>query len=275
MNTKVAVVTGGASGIGYALAQRFLADGMSVVIGDVEQGALEAAVTRLGAAAHGMTVDVADRSSVDALRDYACALFGRVDVVCNNAGIGGGDSRAWEMPSSAWDRVMAVNFGGVLNGVRSFLPLLLEQRGGHVVNTASMAGLIAGPQMAAYNVSKSAVVALSETLFHDLRELDVGVGVSVLCPGFVATNIIDSHRNWPAEAGPPPDDVSAHDPARRAELRALLAGGMQPAEVATHVIDAISQNRLWVLPSPQMRPLVTERADQIVTARNPDTSPYL
>jgi len=201
---RVAVVTGAASGIGLALSRRYAAEGMSVVLADMEGPALEAAAAELsgrGARVRAVVTDVSDADQVDALRDAALAAFGAVHVVCNNAGVGGPHGPLWEISRGDVEWVLGVNTGGVLNGIRSFVPVLLEQDAGHVVNTASIFGVFAGT-LGIYGPSKHTVVALSEALHLQLREVGARVGVSVLCPGAVATRIATSARNRPASAGP-------------------------------------------------------------------------
>ena len=196
---KVAVITGGASGIGRAVADRAAGEGMRIVLGDVEEGPLKEAVddlTSSGAEALGVVTDVADGASVRNLRDAALDRFGAVHLVHNNAGIGLGGP-IWEVSEADWRWILGVNLWGVIHGVRTFTPLLIEQGEGHIVNTASIAGLIAAPFLGPYNATKQAVVAISETLFKDLQSVGAPVGVSVLCPGFVQTRIAESERNRP------------------------------------------------------------------------------
>ena len=242
---KVAVVTGGASGIGLALARRFAAEGMRIVLGDVEAPALEDAVAKLrsdGTEVIGVVTDVSDAEQVQALADAAVAEFGAIHVACNNAGVGGG-GLSWEEPLSTWQWVLGVNLWGVIHGVHSFVPVLMRQESAHIVNTASVAGLTAAPFMGPYNASKHAVVAISETLHHELAMTAPQVKVSVLCPGWVNTNIADSARNRP-----PSLTVEGADPAVGAEiLRGFLEQGMAPDDVAAKVLDAISNEQFWVL----------------------------
>src|SRR4051794_21276914 len=170
LNGRVAVVTGGASGIGFALASAFAAEGMKVVLGDIEAPALDDAVAKLessGAEAIGVRTDVSDDASVAALAAAAVDRFGAIHIACNNAGVGGG-GLSWEAPLSTWEWVLGVNMWGVIHGIRAFVPILMEQDEAHIVNTASIAGLAAGPFMGPYNASKHAVVALSETLYHEM-----------------------------------------------------------------------------------------------------------
>jgi len=196
---RVAVVTGGASGIGFSLASAFAAEGMKVVLGDIEAPALDDAVGKLessGAEVIGVVTDVSDGVQVQALADAAVARFGAIHIACNNAGVGAG-GLSWEAPLSTWEWVLGVNLWGVIHGLRAFVPILMQQPQGYVVNTASVAGLVAGPLMAPYNASKHAVVALSETLHHEMAMMAPHVKVSVLCPGWVRTRIADSARNRP------------------------------------------------------------------------------
>jgi len=245
LNGKVAVVTGGASGIGLSLARQFLAAGMSVMIGDVEAAALERAVADLkaeGGEVEGTVTDVTDPAQMDALADAVVARFGAVHVVCLNAGVGGG-GLSWEMPLSTWEWVLGVNMWGVIHGIRAFVPRLVAQGEGYVVNTASVAGLVAAPFMSAYNASKSAVVAISETLYHELAMTAPGVHVSVLCPGWVKTNIADAARNRPAHL----QTDNAADGATGDILRGFLENGMDPDDVAAQVLDAIRNEKFWIL----------------------------
>jgi NAD(P)-dependent dehydrogenase (short-subunit alcohol dehydrogenase family) len=245
LHGKVAVVTGGASGIGYALARRFGSEGARVVIGDVEAAALDRAVSELrasGADVEGVVTDVTDPAQMQALADAAVSRFGGVHVFCNNAGVGGG-GLSWEMPLSTWEWVIGVNLWGVIHGVRTFVPLLMRQTEAHIVNTASVAGLVAAPFMGPYNASKHAVVAISETLHHELAMSAPQVKVSVLCPGWVNTKIADSARNRPRhlQEGAAPDADAA------ALLRGFIEQGMPPDEVAAKVLDAMREERFWIL----------------------------
>lgn len=245
LHGKVAVVTGGASGIGNALARRFASEGARVVIGDVEAAALERAVSELrasGADIEGVVTDVTDPAQMQALGDAAVTAFGGVHVFCNNAGVGGG-GLSWEMPLSTWEWVIGVNLWGVIHGVRTFVPLLMQQTEAHIVNTASVAGLVAAPFMGPYNASKHAVVAISETLHHELAMSAPQVKVSVLCPGWVNTKIAESARNRPEHL----KDGAAPDADAAALLRGFLEQGMPPDEVASKVLDAMREERFWIL----------------------------
>lgn len=265
---QVAVVTGGASGIGRALAERFARDGLNLVLADVEDDALAQAADEVGAA-HGVDVlpvrtDVSKEAEVQALVGATLERFGAVHVVCNNAGVGGGGD-PWFGPLAAWEWVMGVNFWGVVHGCRAFLPHLVG--GGHLVNTASIAGLMPGFGPA-YDASKHAVVALSESLFTTMQVAEVPVGVSVLCPGWVSTRILDADRNWPAELGERPPD----DPTRaitEGYVRRAIEEGSTPAFIADAVAEAVTAGRFWVLPHQEFLDLAIRRWDLIAERADP------
>jgi NAD(P)-dependent dehydrogenase (short-subunit alcohol dehydrogenase family) len=265
---KVAVVTGAASGIGRALADRFAAEGMRVCLADVERGALARAAGELAAAAAevlAVPTDVARAEEVEALRDRVLERFGAVHVVCNNAGVSLGGA-VWEASLADWRWVLGVNLWGVIHGVGTFVPMLLAQgEEGHVVNTASMAGLTSPAGGGAYNVSKHAVVALSETLHRDLAARGARVRVSLLCPSWVDTRILESARNRPAE----PEGAPRAAPAASEEARRLLAAGMAPARVAERVVDAIEAERFYVITHPDQKPRVRARLEDVLAERDP------
>jgi NAD(P)-dependent dehydrogenase (short-subunit alcohol dehydrogenase family) len=246
LDGRVAVVTGGASGIGLALARTFASQGMRVVLGDVEVPALEAAVKELeggGATVHAVPTDVTDADQVEALARAAEQQFGAIHIACNNAGVGAG-GLSWQAPLETWQWVIGVNLWGVVHGVRAFVPRIIEQDAGHVVNTASVAGLVAAPFMGPYNASKHAVVAISETLHHELAMMAPHVKVSVLCPGWVNTRIGESERNRPSDLV---IERSSEESAMQDALRGFLAGGLDPMVVAARVLDAVQTDRFWVL----------------------------
>jgi NAD(P)-dependent dehydrogenase (short-subunit alcohol dehydrogenase family) len=268
---KVAVVTGAASGIGFALAERFARDGLSVVLADVEEGALASAADRIGALgveALAVRTDVSDVAAVEALAAAAVDRFGAVHVVCNNAGVAS-LADPWFGPLSAWTWVLGVNLWGVVHGIRAFLPILAEQGEGHIVNTASILGLMPSANPS-YDASKHAVVALSEDLFKMTKLVGLPIGVSVLCPGWVTTGIWDAERNWPGRLGETPPPSLASTVMRPHNLRANDAG-MRPAAVADLVADAIVADRFWVLPHPEFVALAVRRWQSIAEGRNPDT----
>jgi NAD(P)-dependent dehydrogenase (short-subunit alcohol dehydrogenase family) len=271
LNGRVAVVTGGASGIGFGLASAFAAEGMKVVIGDIEAAALDDAVAKLeaaGAEAIGVRTDVSDDASVAALAAAAVDRFGAIHVACNNAGVGGG-GLSWEMPLSTWEWVLGVNMWGVIHGIRAFVPILMQQEEAHLVNTASIAGLVAGPIMGPYNASKHAVVALSETLYHEMALMAPQVKVSVLCPGWVKTRIADSARNRPAHD----EAEEAGDGNARLLLESVIERGMPPEQLAAIVLDAIRSERFWILPHDEAEPFwqgfVNDRAQAFIDRANP------
>jgi NAD(P)-dependent dehydrogenase (short-subunit alcohol dehydrogenase family) len=274
---RVAVVTGAASGIGFGLAERFAAEGMRVVMADVEEPALSKAAEKArasGASVLPVVTDVADRSAVDALRDAALSAYGAVHVVCNNAGVGGSHGPLWECPPAEWDWVLGVNLEGVMNGVRSFMPVLLEQDAGHLLNTSSIFGAFAGT-LGPYGVSKHAVTALTETLYFNLRSLGVThVGVSVLCPGAVRTNFGTSSRNRPSWAVSSGVGAAAiRDEAEQASAErfdALSLLGASPAEVAAMVVDGIRSRRFYILTSDNRNESVLRRSQQIIAGGPPE-----
>jgi NAD(P)-dependent dehydrogenase (short-subunit alcohol dehydrogenase family) len=271
---RVAVVTGAASGIGFGLAERFAAEGMHVVMADVEEPALTKAASALadaGASVLPVATDVASLAAVEALRDSALAAFGAVHVVCNNAGVAGGGP-SWDVPLATWNWIMGVNFYGILHGIRSFLPHLLAQSEGHIVNTASVAGLLAGPWTAPYTVSKHAAVALSETLYYELAAAGSPVGVSVLCPGWVKTRIGESGRNWVGRYGPSPEDDEAARPLLdqvREATAAAIESGSDPADIATAVRDAVVDGQFWILTHPEFGERVVSRYTRAAEGVNP------
>jgi NAD(P)-dependent dehydrogenase (short-subunit alcohol dehydrogenase family) len=270
---KVAVVTGAASGIGRALASRFAAEGAKVVLADVEVEALEKAAAEIegtGAEVLAVPTDVSDRAAVEGLRDAAVERFGAVHVVCNNAGVASGGT-LWTATDEDWDWVVGVNLMGVVHGVQAFTPLMIEQGEGHIVNTASVAGMIAPPFMGIYNATKHAVVALSESLHGELALLAPGVGVSVLCPGWVNTRIHESDRNRPEEAtGPTEEEVDATFGVDfREVVGGLIKDGLDPEEVAGLVLDAVRARRFYVFTHPDWTPLLEERFRRITTGEDP------
>lgn len=269
---RVAVVTGAASGIGLALSRRLGADGMQLMMADIDERALAAAAESLaseGITAATAVTDVSDAGSVDALARAALRRFGAIHVVCNNAGVSRGGP-AWDIPLPMWEWIVGVNLFGIVHGIRSFLPPLLAQKEGHIVNTASVGGLLAGPWMSPYHATKHAVVAISESLYHELTAVGSPVRVSVLCPGSVRTRIHEAYRNWPARYGPWPVVEDPPDIARwRQMASAAVQTGLDPAIVATAVRDAIVADRFWIFTHPGYRGAIADRYDGAVRGRNP------
>ena len=274
LSGKVAAITGGASGIGRALADGFAAAGMGVSLADIEPEPLADAVdqlTDLGVDVIGVECDVADASQVEAFATATFDHFGTAHVVCNNAGVGGGTGRTWEVSPEGWEWTLSVNLMGVVHGIRAFVPRFVEQGEGHVVNTASLAGLRGAPMMAPYVATKHAVVGISESLHHEFALSGIPVGVSVLCPGFIRTRIAESGRNWPAHLGanpaPEPDAPEAEF------IRSLVESGMDPADYAATVIDAIRADRFIVLSDPAHVAAIAARHDETRDGTTPRMAP--
>ena len=271
---KVAVVTGGASGIGRAMAERFAEDGMRIVLADVEEGALAKAESEMradGAEVLAVRADVSKEDEVRALAEKSVDAFGVVHILCNNAGVGV-SGRSWEIGASDWKWVMGVNFWGVVHGIRHFTPIMLKSGdGGHIVNVASMAGLTTGTGMSPYFASKHAVVALSESLYFELQEASPDVHVSVLCPGWVDTQIHDSDRNRPGgriDESTLDADAKLH----RERIRTSLHNGLSPREVAEAVFQGIKENTFYILPDGDWASLVRPRLEGILEGRAPTLS---
>ena len=265
---KVAVVTGAASGIGLAVSRRLSALGMRLVLADIEEPALEKAATDLGATGEVLAVrtDVSEWDQVAGLRDRTLERFGAVHLVHNNAGVASGGP-LWESSESDWNWVLGVNLMGVVHGIRAFVPLLVEQAEGHVVNTASLAGLLTTPFMGIYNATKHAVVAISETLAKELRMVGSPVGVSVLCPGFVQTAIHEAERNRPEWA--PPPTATAEVEGFREIVRQLVEGGIAAVDVADRVVDAVQTDTFYIITHPESFPAVETRMQDILQGRPP------
>jgi NAD(P)-dependent dehydrogenase (short-subunit alcohol dehydrogenase family) len=269
---KTAVVTGAGSGMGRAFAERFARAGMNVVLADVEEPKLDeavAAITATGAQAIGVPTDVTDGDAVDRLRNAAVDAFGRVHVLCNNAGVAGGPASGGEwVLENEWRWVLEVNLWGVIHGHRAFLPHLVEGGEGHIVNTASMAGLL--PGHSAYSASKWAVVGITQGLFQTMRMRGTGVGVSCLCPGWVNTEIDRSERNRPEWAAPGLGvEASAEEEAIRAFVSEQLRSGMQPDAVADLVHDAIVANQFWIFTDNQMVQSLAGDYEALLAGTNP------
>ena len=273
---RTVVITGAASGFGRAMARRFSAEGMAVVAADVDADALDglAADPGFSSPVRVVPTDVSDPSSVEALADLVFGEFGEVGVLCNNAGVGPMGT-IWEVGVPEWEWVLGVNLWGVINGVRSFIPRMLESgKEGHVVNTASMAGLIAGREMTrwrlgAYAASKHAVVAISHTLFAELRTAGAPIGVSLLCPAAVNTRIWDVERLRPRSGSEPGHPSSEEAERLQAQLRTGLELGNTPAEVAEMVLEAVVEDRFYVFTSPGSPQQVGRHVGDLLDLRNP------
>jgi NAD(P)-dependent dehydrogenase (short-subunit alcohol dehydrogenase family) len=272
---RVAVVTGAASGMGLAFATRFAEEGMEIVLADIESEPLamaEAAVRAKGARTIAVRTNVLSRSDIERLADAAFQMFGNVHVVCNNAGVAGGAGKpVWEAPLSDWEWVFGVNFMGVLHGIQAFVPRMIENGDeGHIVNTASVAGLLTSANP--YGVSKHGVVCLTEGLYKDFKARGLKLSASVLCPGWVNTNIHDAERNRPAEFGPATARSSQPPEARQrgAMVEQLLKNGFAPEEIAGKVAAAIKADQFYIIPAQEsMLEAIKRRFDDLLAGRNP------
>lgn len=268
---KVAVITGAAGGIGLALAKMAASQGMKVVLADIEEKNLASNVNALksqGSKAVAHITDVSEADQVQGLADRALSEFGSVDLVFNNAGVLV-DGKCWERTVEDWQWIMGVNLWGVIHGVRTFIPIMLDQGTPcHMVNTSSQAGLTVGPYLAPYNVTKEGVVALTETLHHELAEQNANIKASVLCPGSVATGIWQSQRNRPQDLDETvPLGEAAQD--YRNIVEAGVAAGDSPDDAANFIFECIEEERFWIFPQPGMLPTFEERAQSILNQQNP------
>jgi NAD(P)-dependent dehydrogenase (short-subunit alcohol dehydrogenase family) len=274
---KVAVITGGASGLGLAMARRFAAEGMKLVLADIEEEALRKVETefrKAGTPVIGIRTDVSRAQDMERLAEKTLATFGGVHLLCNNAGVGPGGV-LWENTVADWEWVLGVNVWGVIHGVRVFLPIMLRQDAeSHVVNTASVAGLLSVPNMGIYCVSKHAVVTLTECLYHDVAQRSSRVGVSLLCPAYVPTGIIDSERNRPAllrnaQRVKTPEELAREEVMRKA----VQSGKISAEQVAEMVFDAVQSKRFYILTHPKIKGAIQMRMEDILQDRSPtDTS---
>ena len=278
---KVAVITGAGSGLGREFAGRAAELGMKLVLADVQADALERATDELltgGAEVLAMVCDVSKGAHVQELADAAIARFHGIHLVFNNAGVGSG-GLIWESTEADWEWVLGVNLWGVIHGVRVFTRAMLEcaRRDpgyeGHIVNTASMAGLLNAPAMGVYNVSKHAVVSLSETLYHDLQLVKAPIGASVLCPYFVPTGIHQSHRNRPDELTPDAPPTASQLASQAVTTKAVESGRVSAGDVSRMTFDAIREGQFYIYSHPQALGGVQERMDAIVQGKNPP-DPY-
>ena len=278
---KTAVITGAGSGLGREFALLGAKLGMRLVLADVQQDALkqtEASAIALGADVLSQVCDVRNGDQVESLAQRAVQRFGSIHLVFNNAGVGAG-GLIWESTQHDWEWVLGVNVWGVVHGVRVFTPIMLASEKadptfqGHIVNTASMAGLLTPPAMGVYNVSKHAVVALTETLYHDLSLIESGLGVSVLCPYFVPTGISQSESVRPSDAKPAEPATRSQQLSQAMLEKAVTAGKVSAAEVAQMTFDAIRARQFYIYSHPQALGNVDRRMQDILHARNP-SDPY-
>lgn len=274
---KVAVITGAASGLGKEFAKTGASLGMKLVLADIQHDALDACIKELigaGADVVGRKTDVSKADDVNALADLACKEFSKVHLVFNNAGVTA-SGFVWEHAQNDWAWVLNVNLFGVINGVSAFTPLMLAEASrdatyqGHIVNTASMAGLLTAPSQGIYNVSKHGVVALSEALYHDLEIVTDQIHCSVLCPSYVQTNIAESQRNRPSDLLNQTGMTLSQKVARESVTNSVNAGDVTAAQVSAITFEAIRDERLYIFPSHGSLSRVKQRTDDILAARNP------
>lgn len=274
---KVAVITGAGSGFGREFARQLATAGAKLVLCDVQPDALAAVETELvatGAEVLCRITDVRSGPAVEALAQATIERFGTVHLLFNNAGVGAG-GRIWENTVADWEWVLGVNLWGVIHGVRVFTPLMLAAAErdptyrGHIVNTSSVAGLVSAPGLGVYNVSKHGVVALSETLQHDLAATRAPIGVSVLCPGFVPTAISSSQRNRPADLRNERPQTETEKRVGASVSHAVETGRVSAAEVAQQTLDAVRAGRFYVFTHPDLLPAVKSRCDEVQALRNP------
>ena len=271
---KVAVITGGANGIGRAIAERCVHEGMKVVLADIEERPLIQTVEEIkatGASVIGVLTDVSKQTDVDALAQKALEAFGAVHLLFNNAGVSGWVTSTWKSTLAHWEWVMSVNLWGVIHGIRAFIPIMLEQDcDAHIVNTASTGALIHGPG-GVYGVSKHAVLGLSETLYRELAQAGAKIDISVFCPGFVSTTIMDSDRNRPLSLQNDPDaekERSEHM-GRQAGIRRAVEAGISPVQAAHMVFNGIREKKFYILTHPEIKPLIKKRMEDILNEHNP------
>jgi len=278
VNGKVAVITGAASGIGRGMAESFADAGIQLVLSDVRRDALEQTTQELraaGAKVIGVPADVSKAEDVQALAQAALDHYGSVHILCNNAGVGAGAKSTWDATLNDWNWLLGVNLMGVVHGVHFFMPILLRQEaGGHIVNTASLAGLTSGGGAALYSTSKFGVVALSEHVYLELKQMSAKVSISVLCPGFVSTDIQAHSERLQAEfstASERPQGPFAE--AFRDWFAEQVKAGLAPRQVGDQVLAAIQADRFYVLTHPEFTSRIERRNQRIVSGKNPELEP--
>ena len=276
LKNKIAVVTGAASGIGRGMAEAFVAAGMKVVLADIERAPLDETARSLlaaGADVHPVVTDVSKADQVENLAKRTLGKYGAVHILCNNAGVSVRSSPSWSSSLDDWHWILGVNLMGVVHGIHTFLPLMIKQdTEAHIVNTASMAGLIAN--MTLYGTTKFAVVGLSESLYLELKRARLKPNISVLCPGFVDTNILNAHRNRPAgfpEESPQPKGSAAEVISEW--MAEQLKQGLSPRAVGDRVLAAIREDRFYILTHPEYQPLIEQRMKDILSGGNPTPMP--
>jgi NAD(P)-dependent dehydrogenase (short-subunit alcohol dehydrogenase family) len=276
---KVAVITGAASGIGFGMAERCAREGMHVVMADIEEQALQVSKKQLeenGASVISVVTDVAQEDQIETLAQQAMERFGGVHLLVNNAGVGAGQT-LWKATVADWQWTMGVNLWGTIHGIRTFIPLMLEQDADcHIVNVASIEGLWSRATAGIYQVTKHAVVSLSEVLYYQLKLEKSRIGVSVLCPGGVDTNILDSWRNRPESMQNPPESIPKYTPQmeeRMVQMRQAFKEGMKPLEVADYIFKAVKKDKFYIFTHPELKKYVKKRMKNILKEKNPK-SPF-
>ena len=273
---RVAVVTGAASGIGRAMSKSFLDAGMKVVLADIDEERLEGTLHSFedfGANLLGVQTDVSQADQVETLARKTLETFGAVHVLCNNAGVGYGGRSSWEIPLEGWKWILNVNLMGVVNGIHTFMPIMLDQNTeAHVVNTASVAGLIRNMFSIPYGVSKHAVVALSESMHLELLSRNSKIKVSVLCPGPVSTDIFNSSERNRPETVPPPPELTGGEALFRRVFETYIERGLDPAEVARQVLDAVREERFYVI-THDYSSFIETRMKNVLATANPEILP--
>jgi NAD(P)-dependent dehydrogenase (short-subunit alcohol dehydrogenase family) len=274
---KVAVVTGGASGIGWGLAERCASEGMKVVIADIEEPALKQAEKNLkaaGAEVLAVLTDVSRLSDIEALAKKTIDAFGGVHLLFNNAGVQTEKSLSgpvWENTLADWEWLIGVNLRGVIYGVKVFMPIMLRQNTAcHIVNTASMAGLLAEPQLVIYSATKAAVIKLSEGLYLQLKQKNSPIGVSVLLPAFVSTRFFEAERNRPADLQNPPEAKKSREQAALVRQFNKVSPTISPEQTADIVFKAIRKGTFYIFTDPLVQELFRQRAENILRGKNPE-----
>jgi len=274
---KVAVVTGGASGIGWGIAERCAAEGMKVVIADIEEEALQKAARTLqegGAEVLAVRTDVSRIADVEVLAQKTVDTFGGAHLLFNNAGVNTDISLrkpVWENTIADWEWMLGVNLWGVIHGVKVFLPIMMRQNTEcHIVNTASMAGLIAEPQLVIYAVTKQGIIALSEGLYIQLKERNSPIGVSVLCPAFVSSRLFEAERNRPAGLKNPYEPPKPRQPAQLVSQFNKVSPTLTPGQSADIVFKAIREGTFYIFTDPLVQELFRQRAENILKGKNPE-----
>jgi len=271
---KVAVITGAGSGIGRAIAERFAREGMKIVLADVEELPLSKAERELrdkGTDVIGVLTDVSNAEDVERLARKSINTFGAVHILCNNAGVFGDFAPLWKQSLKDWEWVLGVNLWGVIHGIKAFVPIMLDQgEEGHLVNTASLAGLFSMPLVSLYHVTKGAIISLSESLYHELSLQNAKLKVSVLCPGMVKTKFMESERNRPTHLQAKDKPRTEIEEVWLDAYREFISHGMTPEEVADHTINAIREEKFYVFPNSQPLEIVRLRMEAILKQSNPE-----